>query len=361
MPQDCARRAVIRADASVAIGAGHVMRCLTLADALRNAGFDVTFISRPDPGNALDLIRQRGFRAQALPSAPGDWEADAADVLEALASDSPVDWLIVDHYGLDQRWESRLRRAARNILVIDDLADRPHDCDALLDQNYYVGADQRYRARVPARCRLFLGPEFALLRDEFRAAARAPRPRDGTVGRLLVTFGATDPTDETGKVLTALQALANPALAVDVVVGAGNPRRAQIEALCARLPGVRCHVQTARMADLMRAADLAVGAGGATTWERCVLGLPALTVVTAENQLQTTTDLAAAGAIWYLGRAEALAATDYAAALREAMRSPARLRELSARATAIMAPAAAALATGHHPVVDAMIEIAQEA
>jgi UDP-2,4-diacetamido-2,4,6-trideoxy-beta-L-altropyranose hydrolase len=314
----------------------------------------VSFACRPAAGDAIDFIRSRGFRVHALDAA-ADWHADAQQTERALAAQAPLDWIVVDHYGLDRHWESRLRACARQILVIDDLADRDHDCNALLDQNYYAGAARRYEGRVPAGCRLFLGPAFALIRGEFREAIRRPRDRSGTVRRLLVSFGATDPTDETGKVLAAIQALDGRILECDVVVGAGNPRREQVAAQCAALPGVRCHVQTARMAELMWAADLAIGAGGTTTWERCMLGLPALTVVTSLNQLQTTTDLAAAGAIWYLGRAEVLASGDYETAIRTALLSPQRLCGLSARSRAILAAGTGVASGSRHPVVDAML------
>lgn len=335
------------------------MRCLTLASALGQAGFNITFFCRQTPGNTLDMIRQTGLLAHGLSAAANDWEADAESVLSALSCRPPADWLIVDHYELDRRWESRLRPAARNILVIDDLADRPHDCDALLDQNYYINARQRYASLVPSHCRLFLGPEFALLRDEFRIAARNLRPRDGQVRRLLVTFGATDPTNETVKVLSALRSIDSPAVSADVVVGAANPRRADIETICATMPRARCHVQTNRMAELMNAADLAIGAGGATTWERCILGLPALTVTTADNQKQTASDLAAVGAIWLLGQANDLTENDYASALRAAMDSPSRLRALATRAREIMTLSTSLPENERHPVAEMMLETTQ--
>jgi UDP-2,4-diacetamido-2,4,6-trideoxy-beta-L-altropyranose hydrolase len=348
-----APQVAIRTDASSVIGAGHVMRCLTLAEELRGIGFDISFVCRVGDGDGIDIINNRGFRTHAREDA-SDWRADADRSTQALSGQAPIDWIVVDHYGLDWRWESHMRGTARHILVIDDLANRNHDCEVLLDQNFYAGAARRYEGRVPAACQLFLGPAFALLRNEFREAARRPRERSGCVRRLLVTFGATDPTDETGKVLAALRSLTSPVLEADVVVGVGNQRREQIEAQCDALRGVRCHVQTSRMAELMWNADLAIGAGGATTWERCVLGLPALTVVIAPNQLQTTTDLADAGAIRYLGRAEDLAANDYEIAIRNAMNDAGRLQALSARSRAIMGPVSAILSSAHHPVVDAM-------
>lgn len=354
------RKIAIRTDASITIGAGHVMRCLTLAEELRQAGAEVCFMCRRGRGDMLDIIHDHGFPSVALET-EADWHCDAEQTLSALTNQHRIDWLVVDHYQLDRRWESLLRPTTRNILVIDDLADRPHDCDALLDQNYYKNAKKRYSSLVPSHCRLFLGPEFTLLREEFRIAARNLRPRDGHVRRLLVTFGATDPTDETGKVLSALRALDSPSISTDVVVGATNPRRADIKALCTTMPRVRFHVQTNRMAALMNEADLAIGASGATTWERCILGLPTLTVTTADNQKQTASDLAAAGAIWLMGQANDLAAHDYETALRTAMDSTARLKNLSIRAREIMAMTTALPENGRHPVAEMMLEMTQHA
>lgn len=354
------RKIAIRTDASITIGSGHVMRCLTLAEELRHAGSEVCFMCRKDRGDMLEIIHDHGFPSVAIETKT-DWHCDAEQTLSAMTSQHRIDWLVVDHYQLDRRWESLLRPTTRNILVIDDLADRPHDCDVLLDQNYYKNAAKRYSSLVPSHCRLFLGPEFALLREEFRIAARNLRSRDGHVRRLLITFGATDPTDETGKVLSALRSLDSPSISADVVVGATNPRRADIEAICATMPRVRCHVQTNRMAELMNDADLAIGASGATTWERCILGLPTLTVTTADNQKQTASDLAAAGAIWLMGQANDLTAHDYETALRAAMDSTARLRSLSIRAREIMAMTTALPENGRHPVAEMMLEMTQHA
>jgi len=352
-------RVGMRVDSSTSIGAGHIMRCLTLAEFLRRAGADTVFVAREGAGDMLDLVRGRGFAVHSLTHSAGDWQADVTASLRALASLAPLDWLVVDHYGLDYKWGARMREVARRVLVIDDLANRIHDCDALLDQNYYAAANRRYDGLVPNGCQLFLGPSYALLRDEFRTAVRKIRRRDGTVERLLVSFGATDPTDETGKILNAVERVRVPS--VDVVVGEGNPRRHEIAARCSALSGVRCHIQTGRIAELMRQADLAVGAGGATTWERCLLGLPTLTVVTADNQLATTQDLSEAGVIWYLGRAEVLRVVDYQAALAQATSDSERLRELSRRAEALMTPALTALASGHHPLVDTMRDMTHHA
>jgi UDP-2,4-diacetamido-2,4,6-trideoxy-beta-L-altropyranose hydrolase len=221
-------------------------------------------------------------------------------------------------------------------MVVDDLASRRHVCDLLLDQNYYTAFRTRYDGLVPPDCRLCLGPEYVLLRPEFAAAKSQLRERDGTVRRILVTFGANDPGGETFKALAALRSLELTEVAVDVVAGAGNPRRDELRQTCDALPGCSYHEGIDYMARLIGDADLALGAGGATTWERCVLGLPSLTVVIAPNQLETTVDTAHAGAIRFLGRSDDVTAADIRSAVAAAIADPAGNRELSARAMALV-------------------------
>lgn len=310
-------RVAFRADASHDIGTGHVMRCLTLAEGLQGRGADIRFVSRHLPEGLEGMVKAMGFGFRRL--APGisvgplgglahaSWlgtsqEADARQTLQAL-SDQAWDWVVVDHYALDRQWETPLRQVARRILAIDDLADRPHDCDLLLDQNLYGDMDTRYAGKVPHQARLLLGPRYALLRQAFRDLRPAARPRQGPVGRILVFFGGVDAPNLTGRAIQALAALGHPGLQVDVVIGSQHPCRAEIAAECLAL-GYRCHVQTDRMADLMREADLALGASGSASWERCCLGLPACLVTMAENQVAIARGLDEAGAAIWLGDLE---------------------------------------------------------
>jgi UDP-2,4-diacetamido-2,4,6-trideoxy-beta-L-altropyranose hydrolase len=166
---------VIRADAAVHIGSGHVMRCLTLADELRRHGASVTFICRDWDGHLQTHIMGKGYECVLLPRSETAFHAEddeyahwlgvpiATDAAETLAVCAGlrkrVDWCITDHYAIDARWHSELRPHVGKIMVIDDIANRPHDCDLLLDQNLYDNADERYKQLVPAHCRLLLGPE----------------------------------------------------------------------------------------------------------------------------------------------------------------------------------------------------------
>jgi UDP-2,4-diacetamido-2,4,6-trideoxy-beta-L-altropyranose hydrolase len=300
-----------RVDASCQIGTGHLMRCLTLADALKKNGAQTRFISRHMPeylrgmlaAKRHDFMMIDNFQTKTAYDelAHAHWlgtsqEQDAQDTMQAL-NGGKWDWLIVDHYGLDFRWESILRHSAKRIMVIDDLADRQHDCEVLLDQNLYKDMDIRYKGKVPPQCQLMLGPRYALLRDEFRQLHEQITPRSGSAKRILVFFGGVDANNFTRHTIEALSEIDLPDLHVDVVIGAEHPCREQILATCTQR-GFICHVQTSRMAELMVAADLAIGAGGSTCWERCCLGLPALVISTADNQRQLVAAAASKGLIY---------------------------------------------------------------
>jgi len=304
-------KVAIRVDASSQIGTGHFMRCLTLADALKQRGAQVRFVSRFLPEHLLGMLVEKGHQSIRLNSSLSEvmqydlvhahWlgtsqHADAQESIQAL-SDQIWDWLVVDHYALDARWESALHQSAKHLLVIDDIADRRHDCDLLLDQNYYADMGTRYVGKVPEHCQLLLGPRYALLRDEFRQLREQVKPRVGPVKNVLVFFGGVDADNYTGRAVEALSNLDIEGLNVDVVIGAQHPHREQIESACAENQFV-FHVQTMRMAKLMTAADLSIGAGGSATWERCCLGLPTFAIGTAENQVKQVADAASEGLLY---------------------------------------------------------------
>jgi UDP-2,4-diacetamido-2,4,6-trideoxy-beta-L-altropyranose hydrolase len=340
-------RIVFRTDASIRIGTGHVMRCLTLAEVLRKRGADVTFVCRELEGNLIALIRDtRGFTTAALPTpdavakeeappfhAPWlevPWQTDAAETAAVLRSlISPPDWIVLDHYALDARWEAAIKPFGGRLFVIDDIADRPHDCVYLLDQNLYDTPDSRYASRVPSATRLLLGPEFALLRPDFAAARMRVHPREGTVGRVLVFFGGADPGRDTLKAVEALSMPALRHLIADVVVGSVNPAREAVRRACESRPGTIFHLQVTNMAELMAAADLALGAGGTASWERCCLGLPSLLATVAENQRELTDTLARHGAAVDLGWGPDLSAEDIATALGSLLADPGRVASMS--------------------------------
>lgn len=329
----------IRVDSSIQLGTGHVMRCLTLADQLRQHECEVTFIMRELPGHLCQYVENKGYKVLKLPHVVQDfdWEEDAKQTIAVLKCiGEKIDWLIVDHYSIDIQWELKLRTYVNRIMVIDDLANRRHDCDLLLDQNLYENMEQRYMGLVPETCKLLLGPRYALLRPEFREARKKLRPRDGTVRRILIFFGGTDPTNETLKAIEAVRLLNCSDIEVDVVVGAKNPHRDLIKKKCCELPNFDFHCQVDNMAVLMAKADLAIGAGGSTTWERCYLGLPSLVVVVADNQLETTTFLDKKGCIYFMGRSTEVHVKEIFLALVEMINNPLLIQSMASNALSLL-------------------------
>lgn len=330
---------VFRTDASSRMGVGHLMRCLTLAEVLRGRGSDIRFICRAYPGNLVELLQRQAMPVTVLP-APAEvpsvssedyasWlgvtqDEDAGQTIQALQGDRP-DWLVVDHYGLGVSWEQRLRPHTAKLMVIDDLADRPHDCDLLLNQNYSEGGEHRYSGFVPPNCRLLLGPRYALLRPDYAAYRRTLPPRDGVVRRVLVFFGGSDPHNMTGLALEALSAPELQSLEVDVIVGINNSHRAVLAKQAAARPRTILYGSRPHLADLMAPADLAVGAGGGTTWERMCLGLPSLVVSIADNQRPACEALGRAELIQYAGSFKHVRSFDLVEALKRSIGSRERL------------------------------------
>jgi len=320
-------KTVFRVDSSLEIGTGHVQRCLTLATQLKLKQVEICFICRELPGNAIHLIENCGFNVFRLPynpsilneltelSAHKQWlgETLATDITQVkiiLDSINNVDLLVIDSYALDIEFEKELRKNTKKIMVIDDLADRVHDCDFLLDQNF-CEEQSRYKSLVASNSCILQGPKYALLRQEFLKARNKAKIRDGNINRVLVFFGGIDITNETEKALNALSIL-NFSGDIDVVVGNANPHKTKIKAICDANLKYKYHCQIDNIAELMLLADLSIGAGGSTTWERCCLGLPTLIIAVAANQVSIAEVGHKNGFLLYLGKAEELTSTDIA-------------------------------------------------
>lgn len=308
---------VIRADAGLRIGTGHVMRCLTLANELRAAGIDTTFVTRTHIGHITHKIRECGHRVIVLPGnteqhfgdhpAPpahagwleADWRIDAAST-RAVVDEIGARWLVLDHYALDAQWEADALPDGVGLLVLDDLADRPHLADVLLDQNAGRQAIH-YEGLTPLSCDLRIGPAHALLRPEFallrpEALARRSVLTDPTT--LLITLGGIDSGNATGRVLDSLALIPSvQRLEITVVMGDNAPHLDAVRAKAVSMPAAtKVVVGISDMARHMMLADLCIGAVGSTAWERCALGLPTLQVVLAENQIDAARALAERGA-----------------------------------------------------------------
>jgi len=358
---------LFRVDASLIIGSGHLMRCLTLARAMRKRGWLVTFCCRKHPGQQIPLLENQGFSCLALPllveTLPsitvkeGDRQwlgatetEDAAAVIDALQQAAlQPDLLVIDHYGLGHLFERALRHYCRNILVIDDLANRQHECDFLLDQNLLPDAIVRYQGLLPNTCQQFIGPSYALLRPEFTQAPTSeasevtqaiaqPKDFSATPHQLLVFFGGSDLDNLTALAITALQQLQNLDWLADMVVGSANPHLSLLQQLCEGDHRLTLHVQTPGMAMLMAKAQLMIGGGGATHWERCAMALPALVVSLAPNQQPTSRYLAELGACVYLGNSAELSGDSLSMEIAQLLQQPAKLQQMAEAASKLVAP-----------------------
>lgn len=356
-------KAAFRADASLQMGTGHVMRCLTLADALAAHGADCQFLCREHQSNLIEFIRNKGYIVHALPTcaepgaadlptiraasgekatAHGHWlgttQAEDVEACAPILAELQPDWLIVDHYALDARWELALRPCCHKLMVIDDLADRPHYCDLLLDQTFGRTVED-YRAWLPNDCQVLCGSQYALLRPEF-AALRSyslQRRAEPRVRQLLISMGGVDKDNATGKVLEALRISSLPTgCQITVVMGAGAPWLSEVTGQAQSMPWkTRVLVGVSDMARLMADSDLAIGAAGATSWERCCLGLPTIMLVLADNQRQVAQGLEKAGAALVVQQAQHIA--EFLPSLLSALVArPASLLAMSLSASSII-------------------------
>lgn len=330
----------IRVDASLEIGTGHVYRCLSLAGALRKNGARIVFLCRNQVANLSALIRTQQFAVELLPSvealpsssspipaehgapppAHAHWlgveqRTDSMQSIQALRNGIPWDLLIVDHYALDFRWEAAMRAVVKRIMVIDDLEDRNHDCDVFLNPNHLDAALQRPQCTVPDHCLMLLGPEYVLLRPEFQIARRYGQMRGNGIARILVYFGGNDLHNLTGLTLEALDFENLRHLLVDVVVGPDNPHRHAVEELVRTRAKTRLHIQPPNFIELLLRADLCIGAGGTTTWERLCVGLPSIIITVAENQTNFARNLHRKNYVTWIGNEKEATSLDIAKAI----------------------------------------------
>ena len=281
--------------AGAEIGGGHVMRCLSLAAALAERGAECRFAG---PEAARAIVGRFGARRFPFTAVSG-W-----DELNAAAARARLDALVLDNYGAGACAENELRASARVLMAIDDLADREHVADILLDPSH-GRAPEDYAGLAPAEADLLLGPAYALLRPGFAGRrAKAAEP----VGRVFISFGLSDVGGIAGRAVSLLAPLATEAR-FDVALSSSAESLGMLRSMSAADPRISLHVDAADVAELMAEADLAVGAGGGGTWERACLGLPAIAVIVADNQR---------GLIERLGEEGALIAIDGMAAGWEA-------------------------------------------
>ncbi len=323
------RNLFIRVDAGVQIGDGHFLRCLTLANKLKNKNNQIIFISNKLPKHFVEKIKKSNFKIYKINGYTHIQEeklgkkiktqlihndlVETKKIIEKYKNST--NWLIIDHYGIDYVWEKNVRTNIEKIIVIDDLANRKHNCDILIDQNFYENMEKRYSKLIPNYCKQFLGPKFSLLRPEF-FNARKNLKRKKQFNRILISFGGSDPSNETKKALLAIVDLRKK-YKIDVIVGTNNPNKKQIMKLCSKISSCDFYEQVENISKYMKKADLAIGAGGTTTWERCCLGLPTIVTSTSKDQKKIAEDLSKIGCLIYLGVAKKTTKLDYVKILNE--------------------------------------------
>lgn len=340
-------RITFRVDSGRKIGSGHVMRCLSIADSLRQQGARCHFICRAHDGHLGKHIEQSGYDVSLLPidpayadrtdydgwrgGSPADENTLCAQVLKASA---PTDILIIDHYGLDSGFETAMRPLVGAIVALDDLHDKPHDCDLLIDQNI-LHDDALFRQHVTDKTRLMVGADYAPLRDNFaklRPQSLSRRKALAKPQNLLVALGGYDSLNVTSHIVKALSQPRQFALEwvtkTRIVLSAMAPHLEDIRKACAHNPGIELLVNTSEMPRLMAEADIAIGGSGVSQIERCVMGLPTLIVIMAENQIDSARRLADAGATITLGAGEDITAGQVATALNTIHNSPTKFHDM---------------------------------
>jgi UDP-2,4-diacetamido-2,4,6-trideoxy-beta-L-altropyranose hydrolase len=330
-------KVLIRADSSFDIGTGHIMRCLTLANRLASYGCEIVFATRFTLLDMVNYIRTKGFVVYEIYENHSIWDVlDDATQTAKLCQELQVDWVITDHYKIDEVWEKMMRPAGPRVFVIDDLANRVHDCDLLLDQNYTSDYRSRYNYLVPQQCKLFLGPQFALIRDDFYRARREKTEANGLIKKVMVFFGGSDPNQDISKVVNVLKKEQFRQLDVTIIAGKTNPASAYIFEQCAEYKHLHVNLHIEHMADEMAKMDLFIGAGGSTSWERCILGLPSIIVSVADNQVEASTALHHLGVLRYLGSSEEVSEQMIYQSVMELLHSPELVRDLSQAAFSLM-------------------------
>ena len=301
-------RIVFRVDASVEVGFGHLSRCINLAEVLRSRGSEVSFVCRDDEAKSFRALEDRLFATVLLPmlsdGEPVNQQDDAQQTIQALQGKRP-EWLIVDNYLLSKDWEQLLRPHVAKIAVIEDLSGREHDCDLLLDQNYSERSASSFEKFVPNTCELLLGPRFALIGEQFRRLRELKSRPASELKRIVIFCGGSDPQNLTQQVIDEISCSELGNVAVDVVVGAQN-KTFDREAALKLNANIKIHDAGGEFAQTMSLADLAIGAGGTTSWERMCLGVPSIVVSVAENQIFACEKLGRDGIVNYLGAQSSL-------------------------------------------------------
>ena len=280
--------------------------------------FNVYFISKEIKGNIIKNIENNGYKvftldSKAIKSPKHRWKIDAAKTTKIIQRfKNEKNLLLVDNYELSKMWETSLKPVVDKIIVIDDFSNRSHNCNLFIDQNLHT-KNKESNKKNSKNCKKLLGPKYALLRKEFVEGRRTVKRRSGKINRVLILFGGSDEKNQTLKVI---KKIVNEKINVDVIVGEPNKNKTKIKKICSRMENFTYYQQPKNIAKIMKKADLAIGAGGIITWERCCLGLPSIVAIVSKNQEDATNAVSKKGCLINLGRVEQLTSEDYLNAIR---------------------------------------------
>ncbi len=325
---------VVRADAGVELGVGHIVRCSALLRRLEVGPESVELVTRSVTPRVRELVDEIGWQVRLI-GEQIDEQADATSTLAVLPDIGDVDLLVVDHYSLGASWERRIRDVVGRLVVIDDLADREHSCDVVIDPTLTNEGADRYRDLVDESTILFLGPAYVLLSPEYDRMT--PRVRSGEIRSWLVYLGGATGSSDLEPLLAAFQELDTAGVSMTVVLGRAFVGADRVQEIVESMQQVSVVEWTDQMPRLLADADCAIGATGGAQWERCAAGLPTLTVLTADNQTHDAAAFEAAGATKHLGLLSSMTVKDWHSALTWAYSHPVAIAAMAHDAAAIVA------------------------
>ena len=302
----------IRADSGTKIGYGHFIRCIALADTLKK-NFKINFISRSLEGSLISDIQDKGFGIFRFYSNSEkiNEKNDAQKTISLIKKHSgQKNILIIDNYQLSKKWETYVKPFVHKLIVIDDLPNRSHNCDLLIDQNLHTKVNGLYKGLIPSNCIKLIGPKFSMIRKEFRMMRKSVKPRTFPIKKILVSFGGSDIENQTLVALNSIKKM-NGKINVDVVVGKANKCKKTLKIFCNKNKHFTYYEQIDNIADLMLSSDLSIGSSGSTTWERCSLGLPAIVSISSNDQRDIANSLSRKKCIINLGDVKKLKESSY--------------------------------------------------
>ena len=315
----------IRVDASPEIGIGHMLRCVALAEELRNTFDKIIFLSKKNSGSIIEVILKNGFEVSIIDTQikkslkNNSKLKNEHEIIKNLLTSykKNLNFLLIDHYDISSNYESLLRKIFKKIFVIDDLANRKHDCDLLIDQNYYKDLTNRYMKLVSKNTITLLGPKYAILRSEFTNSKKINYKKNIFPKRILISFGGSDLTNECEKVLNAICSLKNKQFDVTAITGIHNQNFKQLKKQYVKNDNIQILNHTDNFSELLLNSDLCFGAGGTTTWERLYLGLPSIVTIISSDQKESVEFLSDKGHIINLGLAKNITTKTYVETLQK--------------------------------------------